>query len=98
VKGAHGRQGVVGVEAEIAREMVARPRRDADEGTIVLGGDCRDGAEGAVARGDPESGGPARRGGGRDLAGVLTAAQQPRLDAEPPRLGGQLLGCRAVPP
>ena len=46
-----GRQRVVGVEPDIAREVVARAPRDADERQVPLDGHLSDGAERAVAAG-----------------------------------------------
>ena len=47
-KAARARDGVLDVEAEVAREMVPRPERDAHEGPVFLRGDAGDRRERAV--------------------------------------------------
>src|SRR4026208_2227010 len=42
-EGGQGGEGIVGIEPEIAREVIPRPERDAHEGPVVLDGDARDG-------------------------------------------------------
>jgi hypothetical protein len=44
-EGRERRDGIVAVEAEVAREVVASPVRDDDEGKTTLDGDLRDSGE-----------------------------------------------------
>jgi hypothetical protein len=44
-EGRERRDGIVAVEAEVAREVVASPVRDDDEGKTTLDGDLRDSSE-----------------------------------------------------
>ena len=62
----------VTVEPEVAREVIARPERDADERGLTLERHLRHRCERAVAPGDAEHlrGGPAR-----DARGILSRLQ-----------------------
>ena len=79
---------VVAVEPEVAREVVARAERDADERDVLLERDLGHRREGAVAAGHSEH---VRAGGPRDLLEVLALTQDMRVDAPLGRRGAQLL-------
>src|SRR4051794_24608623 len=86
---------VVAVEADVSREVVPRPERDADEGGARLERDRRDCAERPVA---PRHADDLSAGGPGDLAGALVLAEDVRLDPESLRLGDELVGSRRVVP
>ena len=84
---------VVTIEAEVPREVVPGPERDADEGQAALDRDRGHRCERAVASGHPERVG---LGGPGDLLQVLSVAEEMHLDASAAGLLGELVGRRAV--
>jgi len=85
--------GVVAVEAEVAREMVARAVGDADERELALDRDARDGGERPVAARHPQSVGIRFAG---KLLEVVVLAEDVHGDTEGARLGLELLRRRAA--
>ena len=81
--------GIVTVEAEVAREVVASSERNADERGIAFERHLGDRRQRAVASGHAQDLG--RRGAGQ-LRRVLAFPQDVRLDAGGPRLDGELVG------
>ena len=71
-EGRQGSQRIVSVEAEVAREVVSRPERDADKGQPALDRHLGDRRERPVAPRDPE--GP----GLRARARAVTSSSAPR--------------------
>ena len=72
------RDRVVAVEPEVAREVVPRPERDADERDVLLDRDLGDGGERAVAAGHAEHVGAGRP---RELLQVVSVLEEAHLDA-----------------
>ena len=70
-------------QADVAREVVARPERDAGERQVALDGDAGDGPEGAVAARHAECVGVAGRA--RELLEVVVALEHAYMHAPRPR-------------
>jgi hypothetical protein len=85
---------VLDVEAEVAREVVPRPKGDANEGPVVLRGRAGDGRERPIPSGDANR---ARRLAGQSRRVVLLRDE---VDLQPtlPRRSGELLRGRALVP
>ena len=86
---------VVPVQAEVTREMVARPKGDADEGQVALDRDFRDRRQRAVAARHAERVGLSRS---CELRGVVLLLEDSGFD---PAVGGgraKLVRARGVVP
>ncbi len=86
-----GADRVVAVEPEVAREVVPRPERDADERHVLLDRDLGDGGERAVAAGHAEHVGS---GAPRELLQVVAVLEEAHLDAAALRRVAELGGGR----
>ena len=84
---------VVAIEAEIPREVVAGPERDADEREAPLHSDGGHGRQRAVAPGHPERVGLGSPG---DLLKVLSVAEEVHVDPSAAGRVSELVGRRAV--
>ncbi len=91
VERSEGGDRVVAVEPEVAREVIPRPERDADERDVLLDRDLGDGGERPVAAGHPEHVGA---GGSRELGQVVPVLEEAHLDAAALRRVAELLGGR----
>jgi hypothetical protein len=78
LEGVQGADRVVAVETQVAREVVARPERDADERQLALERNFGDRGERAVTARDAERVSVGRAG---ELGGVVAGAQDPRFDS-----------------
>jgi hypothetical protein len=74
------------VEAQVSREVVPRPERDAGEGQLALEGDGRDRTERTVPTRDAERARAGSRRLPRQVAGVVVLAEDVRADAPALRL------------
>jgi hypothetical protein len=90
-EGVKGRDRVVAVEPDVAREVVAGPERDADEGEIPLDRDLRNLRKRSVASGHPE-----RLGVGlpRELRGVVVLAEGVDVNTALRGGGGKVIRAR----
>ena len=85
---------IVAVDAEVEREVVARPRRDAGVGQVELGGDRGDDRLRAVAAGHRQPVGALGDGGAHELLEIAAERQLDRLDPARPCLVGELEALR----
>ena len=92
-EGVHRLAGVVAVEPEVEREVVACPRAHTHEGEPVLHGDRGDEGLGAVTPGHAEAVGPSSHGIACELLEVETSIEHHRLHSE---LGRQLAQAEAL--
>jgi polyphosphate kinase len=95
VEGAEPGQRVLAIETEIAREVVARPERDADEREVAFEGDIRDGRERAVAARHAES---VCLRSTREGIWIVSVVEDMTLDTSRLRRCDQLVRGRAVAP
>ena len=79
--GVQGADDVVAVNAEIEREVVARARRDAHIGNVVLAGDLGDDRLRPIAAGHAEHTRASLHRGKRERAQVVAGREHDRLDA-----------------
>jgi hypothetical protein len=87
---------VVPVEAQIAREVVSRPERNADERKVAFERDLGDRGERAVAAGDTERVGLA--GGSGQGGWIILGSEDPGVDPAARSFVAKLLRARAAAP